>query len=177
MINDQYSGRYKIAIDPVKLLNGDVPLKPVAPGESSENKGSGEAVWIKKITGQTTALITNKVDIILESGTAIFSFDEFVRQIDEMVHDISVQYGGILYATELWKGISIITLMLEPGRKSELMMQISYLPEVEKVEEGFYFGARPAANEASVGISPYRLHSRTSNSVRVVIKEEVLFGY
>jgi len=177
MIHHHHYGRYNVSIDTEKLLNG------ISQGNRFKNKESGLEKFIpdtnrvRSITSDSIKHIDTKADIILESSSLDSHLDDFLVQLDEVIHEISEQYGGILHCVEMWEGISSITVMLEPDKMSELMMRIAFFPQVEKVEEGLHFREKPESMEGMIGLSPYARVSCSGNALRVVMKEEIVLGY
>lgn len=132
--------------------------------------------WICQIS-ENLALSGKTVDMLVETKNDQRQLDRFVMRLDELIHEISDQYGGILSRDNLFNGITRITMMLEQGKISELMMRVAFLPQVERIEEGIYQGNNLQSVDGMVGIPPYSVTARSANKIHVVMKEDIILGY
>lgn len=154
-----------------------VRLRRIRLNDNQSGNQEARLNWIHHISGEALEKISNRVDIILESPDEDSHLRDFAGQLEEIISEISEQYGGVLCSTELWKGVAFITLMLELDKLEKLVMQIALLPEVEKVDEGFLFGKQPGNDEEITGAiaCPLKLHH--TPTFRVVLKNDSVFGY
>ena len=98
-----------------------------------------ELVEYVKYTGRIGSLAEKHpvseltIDMMVEHGEDEKQVAGFFQRLDEIIHEISDQYGGILSESFLFNGIMQVTIMLERRKVSELMVRMAFLPQVERI--------------------------------------------
>lgn len=156
-------------------LNSFMPLK--SPPASRPGNPIRSTEWFKGVTGKKSPGRGMTIDITVETHGNESQFEQFLRNLDEAIHDTAESYGGILYYSEMWKGVSSVTIMLESGKLGELMILIAIMPGVERVEDGKYYVDRLYLPEDYSGFGRYPVNSRPGNILRVIMKHEINLGY
>ena len=148
-----------------------------APHETGQAEDSRRIDRISLPSRDTDSKFGMTVDVLVETHGNSNQFLRFCHQLDEIIHEGADSYGGILRTSTLWDGITCITIMLEPGRLGELMICLAVLPEVEKVEDGMFYGLKSLSGNGPYSIPHYPLNTRSPDKIRVVMKKEIVRGY
>ena len=165
-----------ISIELERLLKDFNIGTPPARQEVMLEERIKQSGWIHNIA-DIPADSENTIDMLVEYGEDESDADSFARRLEEIINEISDQYGGILTENFVLSGVKQFTVLLEPGKIGELMMRIAFLREVDRIDEGQYYGPNVETGDGMIGISPYSTATRPANQLRVVLRESNLMGY
>jgi hypothetical protein len=149
-------------------------VKPV-PADNNNTKKSHSTNWFCRLLQNNTDVSVMVFELVIETNGNTSKYGEFLKQLDDMIHDDADNFGGILSTSDLWEGIVLVSIILEPGRLGELMIRLAVMPGVERVEEGL---VSDGESKDTMGVdTPFPVNSRAKNRIRVVMEKPVTGGY
>ena len=102
--------------------------------ETKNRRENREVCWRSRLPVKPLGLLDESVDLVVLPRGNTSHLLRFMGQLDERLLDVD-NYGSILRTAYSSDGSIVITILMEPGKLSNLVIKLVIMSEVEKVEE------------------------------------------
>jgi hypothetical protein len=169
---DKRKGRRKSSLAKLATeLNITESKKTPLSKDAEYQKSYHRINWAGMKPGEDVKVSDMTTEVIIDTRENEAQLMLFMNKFNNMINAGGESYG-ILRISYLWEGYVSITLTIEPEKLSELMIRLSALPEVEKVEdELFVRGEESGEGEKKFRDLPYPPAAKATNKIRVTLCE------
>jgi hypothetical protein len=139
--------------------------------ETRNRRENRRVSWRSRLPVKPLGLLDESIELVVLPRGDTSQLLRFMGQLDERLLDAD-NYGSILRTVYLWDGSIIITILMESTKIGNLVVKLSIMPEVEKVEEELPAGSILSGTaEKSMGLSVSGV--RSGKRICVTLKEPV----